>query len=176
MGFVCYFYCNFEFCERAILVGKNIYHWRNREMESGFWLVLELVLTLILSCYFRVCLPCLFKYSMTAKLYSYGWTLVYRNTALSKAAGLSLPRKHEVAFHAEYVSDMTLAESVELLTGYLNVLKPTGYVMHQEVPTLYVFCFYLRTNSEFCPIQHQFLGFYNRNEMCSLRGANWVFK
>ena len=68
----------------------------------------------------------------------------------------------------------------------LNLLKPTGYVMHQQfniqqlyvLPThcIYVFCIYLRTNSDLCHLQHKVIGFYNRDEKCLLRGTNWVFK
>jgi hypothetical protein len=61
--------------------------------------------------------------------------LVYRNITLSKVAVLSVPCKHEVVLHAEYGSDMTLAELVVLLKGYLNILKLTGYVMNQQVCT-----------------------------------------
>ena len=66
-----------------------------------------------------------------------------------------------------------------------NLLKPTGHVMHQQfniqqlyvLPTLYyVFCIYLRTNSDMCHLQHKLIGFYNRDEKCLLRGTNWVFK
>ena len=47
-----------------------------------------------------------------------------------------------------------------------------------RVPThcIYVFCIYLRTNSELCHLQHKLIGFYNRDEKCLLRGTNWVFK
>ena len=57
--------------------------------------------------------------------------------------------------------------------------------MHQQfnvqqlyiLPTLYLcVCIYLRTNSDLCHLQHKLIGFYNRDEMCSLRGTNWVFK
>ena len=41
---------------------------------------------------------------------------------------------------------------------------------------IYVFCIYLRTNSNFCPIQHKLTGFYNRDGKSLLRGTNWVFK
>ena len=50
----------------------------------------------------------------------------------------------------------------------LNLLKATGYVMHQQfniqqlyvLPTLYlVFCIYLRTNSDLCHFQHKLIGF-----------------
>ena len=66
-----------------------------------------------------------------------------------------------------------------------NLLKPTDHVMHQQLAfnnfTLcphcsYVFCIYLRTNSDLCHLQHKLIGFYNRDEKCLLRGTNWVFK
>ena len=67
-----------------------------------------------------------------------------------------------------------------------NLLKPTGHVMHQDfniqqqysLPTycIYVFCIYLRTNSNLCHLQHKLIGFYNRDEKCLLRGTYWVFK
>ena len=44
------------------------------------------------------------------------------------------------------------------------------------LPTLYLFCIYLRTNSDLCHLHHKLIGFYNRDEKCLLRGTNWVFK
>ena len=41
---------------------------------------------------------------------------------------------------------------------------------------IYVFCIHLRTNSDFCQLQHKVIGFYNRDEKCLLRGTNWVYK
>ena len=41
---------------------------------------------------------------------------------------------------------------------------------------IYVFCIYLRTNSDLCHLQHKPVGFYSRDEKCLLRGTNWVFK
>jgi hypothetical protein len=77
-------------------------------------------------------------------------------------------------------------------TGYVmhqkfNLLKGTGYVMHQQfnIQQLYVlsthciyylFCIYLRTNSDLCHLHHKLIGFYNRDEKCLLRGTNWIFK
>jgi len=69
--------------------------------------------------------------------------------------------------------------------SYINLLKSTACVMHQEVNiqefyihshSICVFCIYLGTNSDFCPIQHKLIGFYNRDEKCLLRGTDWVFK
>ena len=44
------------------------------------------------------------------------------------------------------------------------------------LPTLYVFCIYLITNSDLCHLQHKLIGFYNPDEKCLLRGTDWVFK
>ena len=41
---------------------------------------------------------------------------------------------------------------------------------------IYVFCIYLRTNSDLCHLHPKLIGFYNRDERCLLRGTNWVFK
>ena len=67
-----------------------------------------------------------------------------------------------------------------------NLVKPTGHVMHQQfniqqlyaLPTLciYLFCIYLRTNSDLCHSQHKLIGFYNRDEKCLLRDTHWVLK
>jgi hypothetical protein len=67
----------------------------------------------------------------------------------------------------------------------ISLLKPTGYVMYQEVyhfnkcmfcpHRIYVLCTYLRTNIYLCHLQHKLTGFYNRVEKCLLRGMNWGF-
>ena len=46
------------------------------------------------------------------------------------------------------------------------------------LPTLCidVFCVDLKTNSDLCHLQHKLIGFYNRDEKCSQRGTDWVFK
>jgi hypothetical protein len=41
---------------------------------------------------------------------------------------------------------------------------------------IYVFCIYLRTNSDLCHLQHKLIGFYNQDEKCLLRSTNSVFK
>jgi len=40
----------------------------------------------------------------------------------------------------------------------------------------YVFCIYLKTNSDLCLLRHKEIGFYNRDEKCLQRGTVWVFK
>ena len=34
----------------------------------------------------------------------------------------------------------------------------------------------MRTNSDLCHLQHKLIGFYNPDEKCLQRGADWVFK
>ena len=41
---------------------------------------------------------------------------------------------------------------------------------------IYVFCIYLRTNSDLCHLQHKLIGFYIRDEKCLQRGTDWGFK
>jgi hypothetical protein len=41
---------------------------------------------------------------------------------------------------------------------------------------IYVFCIYLRKNSDLCHLQHKVFGFYNRDEKCSQRGTDCVLK
>ena len=40
---------------------------------------------------------------------------------------------------------------------------------------IYVFCIYLRTNSDLCHLQHKLIGFYNRDEKCLQHGTDWLF-
>ena len=37
---------------------------------------------------------------------------------------------------------------------------------------IYVYCIYLRTNSDFCHLQHKLIGFYNRDEKCLQCGTD----
>ena len=41
---------------------------------------------------------------------------------------------------------------------------------------IYVFCIYLRTNSDLGHLQHKLIGFYNPHEKCLQCGTEWVFK
>jgi hypothetical protein len=55
---------------------------------------------------------------------------------------------------------------------------PTGFTFNSCTlcHTVFMFRIYLRTNSNLCYLQRKLIGFYNRDEKCSLRGTNWVFK
>ena len=71
-----------------------------------------------------------------------------------------------------------------LYNFFLNPLNLTGHVMHHSTfnnctfcpHCIYVFCIYLRTNSDLCHLRHKLIGFYKRDEKCLLHGTNWVFK
>jgi len=39
---------------------------------------------------------------------------------------------------------------------------------------IYVFCIYLRINSDFCHLHHKLVGFCNRDAKCLQRGTDWV--
>ena len=77
-----------------------------------------------------------------------------------------------------------MVDSLGQFSRLFNLLKPAGYVMHHQfniqqlyaLPILYVFCIYLRTNSDLCHLQHKLIGFYNRDEKCLHRGTDWVCK
>jgi len=62
--------------------------------------------------------------------------------------------------------------------NYIKYDRLQGVTFQQlyVLPTLYVFCIYLRTNSDLCHLQHKLIGFYNRDEKCLQRGTDWVFK
>jgi len=88
-----------------------------------------------------------------------------------------------------YISEQNLLSS-SLLTKHIkiNPLKPTGLLVTWRTTSLtvnnctfcphciYVFCIYLRTNSDLCHLQYKLIGFYNPDEKCLLRGTDWVFK
>jgi hypothetical protein len=59
-----------------------------------------------------------------------------------------------------------------LVTWYTNSLTFNNCTF---CPThcIYVFCIYMRTNSDLCHLQHKLIGFYNRDEKCLLCGTNW---
>ena len=67
----------------------------------------------------------------------------------------------------------------------LNLLKPNGFFTyhHFNIQKFYmvlalrcVFCKDLRTDNDFCSIQHKLIGFYNRGGKCLQRGTDWGFK
>jgi len=64
-----------------------------------------------------------------------------------------------------------------------NLFKPIGYVMHHQfniqqlyaLPTIYMICIYLGTNSDLWHLQPKLVGFYNGDEKCLQRGTTWAF-
>ena len=66
------------------------------------------------------------------------------------------------------------------LTFYAYRLRDAPTIYHsttvRSAYAEFVFCIYLRTNSDLCHLQHKLIGFYNRHEKCLQRGTDWVFK
>ena len=67
----------------------------------------------------------------------------------------------------------------KMFTPYFSLSKPTGYVLHQQFniqelyarSIFYVFCIYLRTNSDLCHLQHKLIGFITemKSVYCAVR-------
>jgi len=69
--------------------------------------------------------------------------------------------------------------NVKTFKVYWSCDAPTGLTFNTCMlcpHCIYVFCIYLRTNSDLCHLQHKLIGFYNRDEKCLPRGTDWVFK
>jgi hypothetical protein len=60
-----------------------------------------------------------------------------------------------------------------LVTWCTNSLTFNNYTLCPHC--IYVFCIYLRTNSDFCHLQHKLIGFYNRDLKFLQRGTDWAF-
>ena len=69
---------------------------------------------------------------------------------------------------------LTLTFYSLLVTWCTNNLTFNNYTLCPHC--IYVFCIYLRTNSDLCHLQHKLIGFYNPDEKCLQRGTHWVFK
>ena len=75
------------------------------------------------------------------------------------------------------------SKKMRMLTR-INPLKPTGYLMEQYVLTfnnctlcphrIYVFCIYLRTNSDLCHLQHKLMVFITemKSVYCAVRAGS----
>ena len=61
-----------------------------------------------------------------------------------------------------------------VVTIYTTSLTFNNYTLCPSC--IYVFCIYLRTNSELCHLHHKLISFYNPDEKCLQRGTDWVFK
>jgi len=112
----------------------------------------------------------------------YGFADTHAVTRYTYSKSMKLPYLENTCF----VFETTVKNFCPNLIWKFNILKPIGYVMHQQVLTfnnctlypqrIYVFCIYLKTNSDLCYLQHKPIGFYNWDEKCLQRGTDWVFK
>ena len=85
-------------------------------------------------------------------------------------------------FDSFYLSFVIVSNTTGMAHLKINLLKPTGYVMHQQfniqqlysLPTLYLCVLYLSENKQrLVPLK--LTGIYNRDEKCLQRGTDWVF-
>ena len=78
-------------------------------------------------------------------------------------------QQHEVTSSAVLLTFYSL-----LVTWYTNSLTFNNCTFCPHC--IYVFCIYLRTNSDLCHLQHKLIGFCNLDEKCLQRGTDWGFK
>jgi hypothetical protein len=89
---------------------------------------------------------------------------------------------HYLAVCTAFYFLLFLIRNLDLIYSFINLLKPTGYGMHQQVEYfnnctlcphyVYVFCVCLRTNEDLCHLHKKLIGFYNRDENCLQRGMD----
>ena len=62
-------------------------------------------------------------------------------------------------------------------TDWVFIYRQFNIQQFYVLPThcIYVFCVDLRTNSDYFPIQHYLIDFYNRDGVRLLRGTDWIF-
>ena len=62
-------------------------------------------------------------------------------------------------------------------TDWIFIYRQFNIQQFYVLPThcIYVFCVDLRTNSDYSPIQHWWIGFCNRDGEYLLRGTDWIF-
>ena len=81
-------------------------------------------------------------------------------------------KKKKIVWHREY-STLFLPFKAYWLLDALTTLTFKNCTLRPHC--LYVFCIYLRTNSDLCHLRHKLIDFYKRVEKCLLRDTNWVF-
>jgi len=73
----------------------------------------------------------------------------------------------------------TVSLCVEPFKAYWSRDAPTSLRFNNCILCphhIYVFCVYLRTNSNLCHLHYKLIGFYNQDEKCLQCGTDWVLK
>ena len=106
---------------------------------------------------------------------------MYMNVRVSQLfprVSLSVGRQGEFCINFWQENLNFILKQSHLSKAYWLRDAPTGLTFNNCTfcpHCIYVFCIYLRTNSDLSHLQHKLTGFYNRDEKCLLRGTNWVF-
>ena len=100
------------------------------------------------------------------------WTLYFTLKTACRRICLYICNMHELLHNYSCVNYWPFKAWWQRDTPTGLTLKNSRFCPHCS----YVFCIYLRTNSDLCHLQHKLIGFYNQDEKCLLRGTNWVFK
>jgi hypothetical protein len=82
--------------------------------------------------------------------------------------------------HCITIDKVSVNNVLTLLSPVVIICTTHQFNIQQSyvLPThcIYVFCIYLRTNSDLCHLQQKLIGLYNRDEKCLQRGTDRVFK
>ena len=84
-----------------------------------------------------------------------------------------------LVFITEMKSVYSVVRTGSLNKAYRSRDAPTAWKFNNCTlcpHCIYVFCIYLRTNSDLCHLRHKLIGFYNREEKCLQSGTDLVFK
>ena len=116
------------------------------------------------------------KTNKTTQISDYfSFSLMTVTNKKSKVKKLNLVLEHYIHLNA-YTADMKYCLTFK---AYWSRDAPTSLTFNNwsSCPhCIYVFCIYLRTNSDLCHLQHKLISFYNRDEKCLQRGTDWGFK
>jgi len=109
------------------------------------------------------------------------WTVLIRITYFNSRTPWKSVLLIYMASNGKYAYEFITQLSWDVLTLKAYWLRDAPPVQYRNNCTLcphciYVFCVYLRTNSELCQLQHKLIDFNNRDEKCLLRGTDWGFK
>ena len=117
--------------------------------------------------------PNTIPFSLTTDLLNvlFSWLLVH----LSSTFFLVFVTEMKSVYSAVRTGSLNIAVcALSLVTWCTTSLTFNNFTLCPHC--IYVFCIYLRTNSDLCHLQDKLIGFYNRDEKCSQRGTDWVFK
>jgi len=116
------------------------------------------------------CIVSIFQYTFN-KMQRYTVHL-YLETAVHVSGGTSTHHQERIQL---YLQHLVFVTPLLLSAAIVEELEPVWVCCGWRTffpRCVYVFCIYLRTNSDLCHLHHKLIGFYNREEKCLQRGMD----